>query len=163
MTEAERQAKIERRKASIVGRRKVKRKRVSRVVIQLEEDGKEPKVIEQRAELVTSDEEAESRQLMTQLSRTFATNVSHYLDFYGLDYKDVEKAKLAELAKKSVEENQEYRSRAALSMPLHEVSWRDIAALGETDMQAALILWWSIRNWATDELETGARSGMDFG
>ena len=161
--EAERQAGIKERKASIVERRKRKRVRVSRVIMQTEEDGKEPEVIQKRSEITLSDEEAEARQLVTQLARTYATSVNHYLDFYGVSFEDVEKAKQAELAKKSAEENQEFFRRKALEKPLHEVTWRDISAVGHEDMQAALTLWWRLRNWATDELETGGRSGKIFG
>lgn len=140
-----------------------RRTRKETLSVSVEEQGKEAVAIECQKESNTTDAEAEARQFVSELARNFALNIRHRYEYFGIKFEDVEKANDAALAKKSCEEHTDYYSEVALKTPPRELEWTHLTALGEKDMQAALDLWWRVREWATDELDTGGRTAKAVG
>lgn len=114
-----------------------------------------------RTELVrereTSIEEAEQREVVAQLARAYIASVEFYKAPYGggksHDEAVAETAAMQETRRKWLIEG----------TAVDRISWEDISAAGEANMQEALSVWAQIREAGCDELESGRRAAQVAG
>jgi hypothetical protein len=132
-------------------RRKQKRK-IKTNLVMAHHDTNEQTVTLQVLE--TSDEQAEQREFVEILARSFHRTV----EFYRHCEQTPEQAWVT-VDKDRTEEYREY----VRSVPLREISWYNISLLADGDVHEALEVWGRIRAAALDEWESGMLSAETVG
>ncbi len=117
------------------------------------EDGRE---FENKREFETCPEDAEGRQIVAEMARSFIGTIEFYKTEMG-GSKPHEEA-----VKKAISLN-DYRLEYVKSLEPEKVDWQHIAAIGEHSMIDALSLWTRLREAADDELECGRRAAKVAG
>ncbi len=104
----------------------------------------------------TSIEQAEGRQLVAEMIRSFTETVEFYKsDFGGLKPHD-------EAVKEALSINESRRQYVQGVQP-EQLNWSDMTAVAEVSMDDGLALWARIREAADDELESGRRAAKVAG
>jgi hypothetical protein len=112
--------------------------------------------IELKKVVAMSPEQAESRQIVVEMTRSFINTVEFYKsDWGGAKPHD-------EAVKQSLQMN-EWRRSYVEGLEPEKVDWGHIAAVGEASMQDSLLLWSRLIESAEDELESGRRSAQVAG
>jgi hypothetical protein len=102
----------------------------------------------------TSIEEAEQRQIVAGLARAYIATVEFHKEPHGGSMSHTE-------AVAATAEMQESRRKwLSEGVAVDRISWGDISAAGEANMQEALNVWMRVREAACDELEIGRRAAQ---
>jgi hypothetical protein len=97
--------------------------------------------LENTREIETSVEQAEGRQIVAQLARTFIGEIEFHKTEYGGSQPHDE-------AVKEALSMSEYRREYVQGLPPEKVDWSHIAAIGEISMEDGLKLWSRVREAA---------------
>jgi hypothetical protein len=141
MDEAQR-AESERRR---VERRNTPRRR--RLGASIRKNGE---IAAKEIEVVTTDAEADARMLAAILAPSYARQVAYYKK-YADSVPDPHRTAADEQAR-LIEEARE--------SPAINVTWQQMGALGEVDLQSALSAWLGVLDYANEELESGGRGAL---
>jgi hypothetical protein len=106
--------------------------------------------ITQRQEYKTSEDDAETRQVLAEAAQSFIETI----EFYKKDFGDP--MSHDEAVRETLRIYAGRRQRVAGLQP-RDVTWGQIAALAEVNPDDALTLWQRVRQAADDELESGKR------
>ena len=108
------------------------------------------------SETKDSSADAEGRQVLTEAAQSFVGTIEFYKTEHG-------GARSHDDAVKEALENHEWRRRHVAALLPQEVTWGDLAAVGDVDTDDALQLWARLREAADDELECGKRGATVAG
>ena len=100
-------------------------------------------------------EEAERRQIVAEMARSFAQQLRHYVGYYE---QSPEAAEKVERALRDVRASSEHYRKEAENCPPGQLTWKHFEAIAETDIEASMETWARIRLEAVDELQTGRRA-----
>lgn len=113
--------------------------------------------IEHKSIIETSAEQAEGRQIVAELARSFASTIEYYkADYGGSKSHD-------EAVKETLLLHEHRRDNIVKGLEVEQVSWGHIAAVAEASMNEGLAFWARIRAAAEDELATGRRAAKVTG
>lgn len=104
----------------------------------------------------TSQERAEALLVLREMSEAYLRQIEYYKKDYGGEHTHDEAVKLAESMMKWRREEIENK------LP-HQISWADISALGEVNIDDSFAYWVKLRETAADEFETGRQAGKVVG
>lgn len=96
--------------------------------------------------ITTTDEEAESRTLLADLSREFAGIRRFYREEYG---------RSKEEAEQDAQSLRAWQRDHLADKPVRELTWGDLSAVAELDLKGAVDLWRRVQHAGIDDLEAG--------
>jgi hypothetical protein len=112
--------------------------------------------ITRKHEYETSQDDAETRQVLTEAAQSFIDTIEFYKKDFG------EPKSHDEAVEEALKIYEGRRQRVAGLQP-REVTWGHMAALAEVNPDDALMLWQRVRQAADDELESGKRGAKVVG
>lgn len=113
-------------------------------------------MITRKREYETCPEDSERRQVLAQVAQSFLGTIEFYKTEHG-------GAKSHDDAVKEALKNHEWRREYVAALLPQDVTWGDLAAVGDVDTDDALQLWARLREAADDELECGKRGAKVAG
>lgn len=101
-------------------------------------------------DVIVTGPEADARGLLAQLAPVYAQHV----EFYAKEYAGAPNAD----AKQMADDYFEYARGEVPNTPPEKISWRDLSAVAQKDLGAALELWEGVKQAAREELAIGSRT-----
>lgn len=121
------------------------------------EEGKPDQITKVEVVVERSLERAELDEVVAAMSRAFKGTIDFYKAEHGGGLSHAEAVKSAEAL------NEARRKWVKEGMPLKEIDWTDLSAVGDVNMTEAVEVWGRIREAAVAELESGRRSAYVVG
>jgi hypothetical protein len=106
--------------------------------------------VERVLETVTTDAETDARMLAAKIAPTHSRLLAFYEEFGGDD--------AAAMAQSRADDQRATLAQRARETPAAMLTWNQIGALSEIDLEVGLDAWLRVKDFAHDELESGART-----